>query len=77
MKEMEAVLLQMKVQVVMHKCAIRWRKRDYSEFSNAFFKDKLIQNSLALTLVHAAIMTLPDITLRSDLDPSPYNYTWD
>lgn len=35
-----------------------------------------MQNSLVLTLVHAAIMTLPNVTLSSVLDLSPLNYTW-
>lgn len=65
----------MEVQVVMHKCAIGWRKWDYNEFNNTSLKDKIIQKYLALTSVHAAIMTLPNTTLRPVLDPRPYNHT--
>lgn len=66
----------MEVQVAMRNYAKRWSKQDYPEFGNDFSRDKIMQNSLVLTLVHAAIMTLPNVTLSSVLDLSPLNYTW-
>lgn len=67
----------MEVQVAMRKYANGWSKQDYPESSNVFSRDKIMQNSLVLTLVHAAIMTLPNVTLSSVLDLSLLNYTWD
>lgn len=45
--------------------------------SEAFSKGKIMKNILVLTLVHAVIMALPNVTPSSDLDPSQFNHTWD
>lgn len=67
----------MEVQVAMHKYATGWSKQDYREFSKVFSRDKIMWNSLVLTLVHAAVITLPNVTVSSVLDLSQLNYTWD
>lgn len=61
----------------MLKYATGCSKQDYCEFSKVFSGDNTKLNSLVLTSVHAAIMTLPNVTLSSVLDLNQLNYTWD